>query len=546
MNSKDSASSTSKDSPGGQVNPVSLEVFANLFASVAEEMGTALCRAALSPNIKERRDFSCLICDADGELVAQAAHIPVHLGSAPLSVQAARSSVEMGPGDVVVLNDPFRGGTHLPDLTMIAPVFFREGNKRPDFYVANRAHHADVGGMSAGSMPVSEEIFQEGIIIPPVRIVRGGESVDDVISVFLANVRTPWEREGDIQAQIASLRIGNQRLQEIALRHGPDSMTLYAQALKDHSEKILRSVLQAIPDGEYHAEDVLDNDGYSTDPIALPVTVRIVGSSAEVDFSDCPPQVRGNLNAVEAITLSAVLYVFRLILPQEIPANAGTLRPLTVKLSPRSLVNASHPAAVAGGNVETSQRIVDVLLAALAKAIPDRIPAASQGTMNNLTIGASHPDPSKAFAYYETIGGGTGGGPQGDGVSGVHSHMTNTMNTPVEALESSYPLRVEAYTLRCGSSGSGQFKGGEGIRRDIRVLTPANITVLSERRTVGPYGLNGGGPGARGENVLIRSDGTESTLASKASLRVEADDVISIRTPGGGGWGRNDSDSEPG
>lgn len=519
------------------VNPVTLEVFANLFSSVADEMGTALCRAALSPNIKERRDFSCLVCDQDGELVAQAAHIPVHLGSAPLSVKEALTAVQMRPGDVVVLNDPFRGGTHLPDLTMVAPVFLKESRSGPQFYVANRAHHSDVGGMAAGSMPVSDEIYQEGLIIPPLRIMKQGYMDQDILALLLANVRTPWEREGDVQAQIASLNIGIRRLAEISLRYTPQIMSFYGEALKDRSEKMLRAALSSIPDGEYRAEDFLDDDGFSDSRVPLQVVVTIRGDSARVDFSGCPQQVRGNLNAVMAITISAVLYVFRLILPEDIPANSGTLRPLNITVPPGTILNARPPAAVAGGNVETAQRVVDVLLSALAKAIPDRIPAASQGTMNNLTVGTAHPDPALSFAYYETIGGGAGGGPLGAGASGIHSHMTNTMNTPIEALEAGYPLIVEQFRLRRGSGGSGQHPGGDGIRRDIRVLCPATVTLLTERRTIPPYGLAGGMPGKIGHNVLIRPDGRQIELPSKVSFRAEPGDTISVRTPGGGGWG---------
>ncbi|MFH1112867.1 MAG: hydantoinase B/oxoprolinase family protein [Pseudomonadota bacterium] len=520
-----------------ECNPITLEVFGNLFSSIAEEMGTALCRAALSPNIKERRDFSCVVCDHGGGLIAQAAHIPVHLGSAPLSVKEALTAVDMSPGDIVVLNDPFKGGTHLPDLTMIAPVFPDDAAARASFYVANRAHHADVGGMAAGSMPVSDEIFQEGLIIPPLRLVKQGEMDRDILALILRNVRTPLEREGDLQAQIASLHIGIKRLAEAARRHGTEMMHFYAEALKDRSEKMLRMVISDIPDGDYEAEDYLDDDGFSDTPIPIRVVVRIRGDCAEADFSGSASQVKGNLNAVPAITISAVLYVFRLIVPGDIPANAGTLRPLTVRVTPGSILNALPPAAVAGGNVETSQRVVDVLLAALAKAVPDRIPAASQGTMNNLTIGTAHPDPSQSFAYYETTGGGAGAGPLGAGASGIHSHMTNTMNTPIEALEAAYPLLVERFRLRSGSGGSGKHRGGEGICRDVRVLAPANAVLITERRKIPPYGLAGGGSGKPGRNVLIRADGTRAEIPSKVSFHVEPGDVISICTPGGGGWG---------
>ncbi len=520
-------------------NPVTLQVFANLFASIADEMGSALCRAALGPNIKERRDFSCLICDSAGELTAQAAHIPVHLGSAPLSVRAALEAVEMRPGDVVTLNDPFRGGTHLPDITMIAPVFFDPSDERPAFFAANRAHHADVGGMSAGSMPISDEIFQEGIVIPPLRLVKEGLIDRDVLDLFLANVRTPVERRGDVEAQIASLHIGVKRLLEVRERYPADVMSLYANALKDHSEKIMRAALAHIPDGDYSAEDFLDGDGFSEESIPIRVTVRVRGEAAIVDFTDSPDQVRGNLNCVRSITLSAALYVFRLLLGEEIPANHGALRPLTILTRPGSLLDALPPAAVAGGNVETSQRIVDTLLLALAQALPDRIPSASQGTMNNLSIGAAGPQPGQSFAYYETVGGGVGAGPEGDGASGVHSHMTNTMNTPIEALEAGYPLLVERFHLRERSGGGGEHRGGDGIRRDIRLLRDATVTIISERRDRQPYGLNSGGAGAPGVNTLIRADRAKTPLPSKISFRGRAGDVISVLTPGGGGWGED-------
>lgn len=525
-------------------DPVMREVFGNLFSSVAEEMGSALCRSALSPNIKERRDFSCLICDRAGELIAQAAHIPVHLGSAPLSVKAALSAKSMERGDVVLMNDPFQGGTHLPDLTMVAPVFLSEAATSAVFFVANRAHHADVGGISAGSMPISDEIYQEGIIIPPILIVKAGRLDEELMSLFLSNVRTKWEREGDIQAQIASLNIGIRRLEEIAGRYTPEEMLFYAASLEDYAEAMMRSVLASIPDGEYRGEDFLDGEGFSDRPIPIRATVRITGDRAAVDFSECPPQVRGNLNATLAITVSAVLYVFRLLLPEEIPGNAGTLRPLDVKAPKGSIVNAMPPAAVAAGNVETSQRIVDVLLAALAQAIPDRIPAASQGTMNNLTIGASDADPERSFAYYETIGGGAGAGPEGDGASGIHTHMTNTMNTPIEALETGYPLLVERFGLRRRSGGRGKFRGGDGIQRDIRVLEPCTVTIISERRVLAPYGLAGGSPGTTGENLLIRADGTTVPLNAKATIRAEPGDVIAIGTPGGGGWGPPEGETQ--
>ncbi len=518
-------------------NPITLEIFANLFSSVAQEMGVALQRSSLSPNIKERRDFSCIVCDQNGDMVAQAAHIPVHLGSATLSIKEAIKSLSPERGDVIVMNDPFKGGTHLPDITMVSAVFLQSDDPGPKFYVANRAHHADIGGIAPGSMPISEELYQEGLIIPPLKLVRKGEIDQNLLSLILANVRTPWERRGDIEAQIASLRVGEKRLKEICAEKGPDEAFNYGKALQDYSEKILRSILRSIPDGSYEAEDFLDDDGYGSGPLPIRVRISIKGETAEIDFTGSAKQTRGNLNCTYAITVSAVIYVFRLIVGHEAPANSGSLRPLNIIAPPGSIVNSEAPAAVAGGNVETSQRIVDTLLLALSKSMPEAIPAASQGTMNNLTIGSSGRLAEGAFAYYETIGGGAGAGPNGHGASGLHTHMTNTLNTPVEALEQGYPLIVERYELREGSGGKGKFKGGDGVRRDIRLLTSAHVSLITERRNNGPYGLEGASLGEVGRNRLIRSNGELEDLPSKCSFRAEPGDIISILTPGGGGWG---------
>ena len=406
-----------------QITPITLEVFKNKFASVAEEMGMALTRTAYSPNIKERRDFSCAVFNAAGEMVAQAAHIPVHLGSMPLSVAAAIEAVELGPGDMAMLNDPFRGGTHLPDITLVAPVF--AGGDAPLFYVASRAHHADVGGMSAGSMPLSTSIFQEGLIIPPVKIVAGGEIVPDVMSLFLANVRTPVERQGDFAAQIMANRTGIARLEALATANGRDSLSAMAGALIDYAARLMTAAVAAMPDGVYTAEDVLDDDGAGSDEVAVRLTLTIDGDTAELDFTKSDPQTAGCVNAVRAITVSAAFFVLR-ALAGDMPTNAGCLRPLTVRTRPGSVVDARFPAAVAGGNVETSQRIVDVILAALAQALPGRIPAASQGTMNNVAMGGSDPRTGAPFTYYETLAGGAGADAAGAGQSAVHSHMTNT------------------------------------------------------------------------------------------------------------------------
>ena len=517
-------------------DPVTLEVFRNLFYSAAEEMGVTLCRTSFSPNIKERRDYSCAVFDGDGHMVAQGEHMPVHLGSMPLSVEAAIAHVPMEPGDVVIVNDPFCGGTHLPDITLVQPVYM-EGDDAPTFYVANRAHHSDVGGITPGSMPLSNSIYQEGIRIPPLRLVRNGEVVKDILNLILANVRTPVEREGDLTAQIASNRTGERRLVAIAGKYGIDTVKSYMSHLQDYAERMIREAIKQIPDGVYKFEDCMDDDGQGNGPLPIVVTITIDGEKARIDFSGTCEQVPGSVNAIYAITLSAVMYCFRVIVPFSIPSNYGTIRPLDVVAPEGSLVNARIPAAVAGGNVETSQRIVDVVLGALSQAMPGKIPAASYGTMSNLTLGGTDPRTGRDFAYYETIAGGMGARPSADGLNATHCHMTNSLNTPIEAFEHSYPFRVRRYAVRRGSGGRGRFRGGDGIVRELEALGPAEVTILSDRRRYAPYGLEGGEPGKVGRNVLLMPDGTERELGGKASVRVEAGTVVRVETPGGGGYG---------
>ncbi len=529
-------------------DPIELEIFKNLYHSIAEEMGAALRRTAFSPNIKERRDYSCAVFDGAGEVIAMGDHMPVHLGSMPMSVRAAIAACEMAPGDVVMLNDPFRGGTHLPDITLVAPVYVKPRHRlnraSPDFYVASRAHHADVGGAYAGSMGLCREIYQEGLRIPPVRIMRAGVMERDVLALLLNNVRTPEEREGDLGAQIAACHTGTERLREICSRYGIDRAQGAAQELLQYSEELMRSFLLRVPTGTYRAEDFLDNDGISGRPVKIAVTVkvrgRVPGPAVTVDFTGSDPQVEGSVNAVEAITYSACFYVFRCLLADDVPATAGLMRPIRVIVPEGSVVNARPPAAVAGGNVETSQRIVDVLLRALAQAIPDRIPAAASGTMNNLTIGGIDPRSGQPFAYYETIAGGMGAAPGKSGVSGVHTHMTNSLNTPAEALEYAYPLRVRRYSLRSGSGGTGAHCGGEGIIREIEVLTDCEVTLLADRRTLGPWGLAGGEAGSPGKTSVIRNSGSVEEMPGKFSTRLRKGERIRIESPGGGGWGRAD------
>ncbi len=595
-------------------DPIELEIFKSLFHSIAEEMGATLRRTAFSPNIKERRDYSCAVFDGDGEVIAMGDHMPVHLGSMPMSVREAIAACEltggMQPGDVVMLNDPFRGGTHLPDITLVAPVCvverkraigerpkgrqhfpnlrgrgpfdYRSGRVRgstsPDFYVASRAHHADVGGAYPGSMGLCREIYQEGVRIPPVKLMSAGTMQHDVLALLLNNVRTPEEREGDLGAQLAACHTGAERLREVCARYGVEKTKRAARDLLDYSEELMRAFLNRVPAGTYQAEDFLDGDGISERPVKIAVTIRFRESSVRekkrrqdadarvvtVDFTGSDPQVEGSVNAVEAITYSACFYVFRCLLAEDVPATAGLMRPIQVIAPEGTIVNARPPAAVAGGNVETSQRIVDVLLRALAQAIPERIPAAASGTMNNLTIGGldrrednlsngdlrqdnlrendlgrNDPFTGQPFAYYETIAGGMGARPGKPGVSGVHTHMTNSLNTPAEALEYAYPLRVRRYSLRTGSGGNGKHRGGDGIVREIEVLTDCSVTLLADRRTRGPWGLAGGGDGAPGTASVIRHDGSVEEMAGKFSTRLRAGERIRIESPGGGGWGAN-------
>lgn len=517
------------------VNPILLQVFRNRFVAIAEEMGVTLGRTAFSPNIKERRDYSCAVFDVRGDMIAQAAHIPVHLGSMPLSVKAAIDEVPMRPGDMVMLNDPFRGGTHLPDITLVAPVFI-DGETSPTFYVANRAHHADVGGISPGSMPVSSSIYQEGIIIPPTRLVEGGEIDRNLLGFLLRNVRTPEEREGDFAAQVMANLTGVERCMQLVGKYGFTEVERYAGHLNDYAERMMRQTISTIPDGIYRFEDWLDSDGFSDAPVPMRLNLQVSGDQVHLDFSASAQQVKGSVNAVYAITLSAVLYCFRCLIREDVPTNAGIARPLEVVTRPGTVVDARFPAAVAGGNVETSQRIVDLVLGALAQAIPEQIPAASQGTMNNTTIGGVDPRTGQPFSYYETLAGGCGAGSMQDGASAVHSHMTNTLNTPVEALEYAYPFRVTEYAVRSDSGGVGRQRGGNGLIREIELLVDAEVTILAERRSRGAYGLAGGAAGCPGRNLVIGKGG-EEVRPGKFSSHLKHGESLRIETPGGGGFG---------
>lgn len=545
-----------------KTDPVKLEIFKSLYSSVAEEMGVSLRRSAFSPNIKERRDYSCAVFDSNGVLIAQGDHMPVHLGSMPMSVKAALETIDLQPGDIAVLNDPYAGGTHLPDVTMVAAVFADEEVKRgggekvdgrkgkqthtpphpltpslrPLFYVANRAHHADIGGATPGSMGRADEIYQEGLRIPPVRLMIGGKVNADVMRLIAANVRLPEEREGDLTAQLGAIATGQNRLLEIVERYGFPEANLYASRLIGYTGEMTRRVIRELPDGVYEAEDYLDDDGYSPEPVPIKVSITIQGDQALVDFTGSAAQVRGPINAVKAITVSAVYYVFRCLIPADVPASWGILEPLEVIAPIGTIVNARPPAAVAGGNVETSQRIVDVLLLALSKAT-SLVPAASQGTMNNLTIGGLDSRTNKPFAYYETVAGGMGARDGLDGLDAIHTHMTNSLNTPAEAMEYDFPMRVRRYSIRHKSGGAGRFCGGDGVVREIELLTNAQVTILSDRRKTRPYGLKGGDAGKTGRTILINREG-ERLLESKDSVQAKTGDRVRIETPGGGGYGK--------
>jgi N-methylhydantoinase B len=536
------------------VDPVSLEVFRHRCAAIAEEMGTALGRTSFSANIKERRDYSCAVFDANGYMIAQAAHIPVHLGAMPRSVEAALTHHRLEPGDVVVLNDPYLGGSHLPDITMVAPVFITPPDT-PDTpellgYVASRAHHADVGGMSPGSMPMSHDIYQEGLIIPPVLIQQGGTTNEAVVRMICRNSRTPDERQGDLAAQLACHRLGELRLHELVEQHGKTWVRAHMQALIAYGERSFRAVLDNLPDGEYCFEDAMDDDGSNSGPLPICVRIAITGDSATIDFSGTSSQSRGPINAPRAVVESSVLYCFRCLGGHDMTdAAIGAVQAaspplLTLIIPPGTLLNPHPPAPVAGGNVETSQRVVDVVFGALAQAVPQRIPAASAGTMNNWAcggtghgVGPATTTGGTSFAYYETLGGGMGARPYAHGLDGVQVHMTNTLNTPVEALELHYPFRVQRYGLRAGSGGGGRWRGGAGIIREITFLASARVSVLTERRTTTPYGLHGGAAGAPGRNTLLRPDGSEETLPAKVTVDLEAGEGLRVETPGGGGWG---------
>lgn len=536
-----------------EIDSVTLEIIRNACAAIAEEMNANLIRTGYSPNIKERRDCSCALFDAGGEMISQAENMPVHLGAMPFSVAAAIDRfppAELEPGDAVLLNDPFRGGAHLPDLTLVTPVFVDETIVA---YAANRAHHADIGGSRAGSVAAdSTEIYQEGIRIPPVKLYEAGEVNETAMDVILANVRTPDERRGDLRAQETANQTGRQRFSELVEKYGADSLTAALEEIKDYSERRMRTEIESLPDGTYRFEDVLDDDGQGNEDLPVVAAVTIDGDSVDVDFEGTAAQTDGPINAVFAVTASATYYAIRCVTDPDIPPNHGCYRPIDIDAPEGTIVNPTPPAAVVGGNLETSQRVTDVVLGALAEATPERVLAGSQGTMNNVTFGGIDPRDASPYAFYETQGGGFGGRSGLDGLDGVHVHMSNTMNTPIEVLETAYPLRVTRYEFREDSSGAGEFRGGLGLRRDIGIRDhQAAFSLLAERHRHAPYGLVGGAEGTPGRAYLLENglDATDPNaiteegerLAGKVVRELAPGTVISIRTPGAGGYGDPDN-----
>lgn len=506
------------------LDPVTLSVLTSALVGISEEMGAVLIRAAYSSNIKERRDCSTALFDAEGRMVAQAEHIPVHLGAMPEAVAAVMER-EPAAGDVFAINDPYSGGTHLPDITLVSPMAHDDGIVG---FAVTRAHHNDVGGMRPGSMPSdSREIYQEGLIIPPVRLLRAGDYVTDVLAFLLANSRTPDVRRGDLRAQIGANRLAERRLGELIERRGRDLVGSAFEEVIAYTERRTREAIRKLPDGTYTASSEIEGDGTTEDDIPIEVAVTIDGDGLTIDFEGTAEAVAGNVNCPLAVTRSASYFALRVLLDNDIPANAGVYAPVEIRAPEGSLTNALSPSAVVAGNVETSQRIADTVLLALSEAAD--LPAQGQGTMNNLIIGG------RGWTYYETIGGGQGASRRGPAPSGVHVGMTNTLNTPIEALELEYPMRVERYELREDTGGTGAHDGGDGIVRSLRVLEPATLSLLTDRRRHAPMGSHGGAAGAVGRNLL-----NDDELPAKVSSELNPDDVVVVETPGGGGWGNRD------
>jgi len=513
------------------MNAIELKLFASRVSAICDEMGTVLRRTAFSPNIKDRLDFSCALFSAGGRLFAQAAHIPVHLGSMAYAMESIIEDRHWRDGDMLMLNDPYLGGTHLPDVTVIAPVFLEEGRQLIGF-VANRAHHANIGCDTPGSMPNSSSLEEEGLIIPPTLLYKAHRLQNDALALLQFEAES---LSGDFAAQTGANRLGVLRLQALLETLGVADYERGMEQLNDYADRITATTIAGLQPGEYRFRDYLDDDGFGREQIELAVTLRISADHIELDFSECAEQVAGNLNCPEPVVAAAAFYCIRCLLPGDPPACEGLFRRIRLKTRPGSIVNAARPAAVASGNVETSSRLVDLVFGALAQALGQRIPAASQGTMNNVAMGRIDAQAGSRWDYYETLAGGVGGGPHAAGRDAVHSHMTNTLNTPVESLEMHYPLRMRRYEIRRGSGGAGLHPGGAGIAREYEFLDQAQLSLLSERRLRSPWGLQGGSDGAAGRNSL-----NGQTLPGKCSIAVKKGDRLLIETPGGGGWGKRE------
>ena len=518
------------------MNPVDLRLFSGRITSICDEMGLVLRRTSFSPNIKDRLDFSCALFDAKGSLCAQAAHIPVHLGSMAYTMRDLVSFRAWQPGDVLALNDPARGGTHLPDVTVVCPVFVQDMILVG--FVANRAHHANIGSISPGSMPLSQGINEEGVLIPPTLLYRNGQlqrGLREPLRSLVFDKENSYEALcGDFSAQIGANRLGVQRLSQLITEKGETSFKLAVEALNDYADRVASSTFNSFPNCLVEFSDWLDNDGLNESKVPINVKLEIKGDSKDkmilLDFSESANAVQGNLNCPAAVVAAASFYCLRCYMPEIAPACEGLFRRISINVRSGSIFNPPPNAAVAAGNVETSQRLVDTIFGAFAKILPERTPAASQGTMNNISVGSFAE--GKQWDYYETVAGGTGASSKRSGLNAVHSHMTNTLNTPIETLETYFPLRLKRYEIRMGSGGSGLLTGGHGVRREYEFLEPAHLTILSDRRLTGPWGLKGGMPGARGVNSL-----NNKQIAAKVSVSVGCGDSLLVETPGGGGWG---------
>ena len=517
------------------VDPVRLEVFHHLLSAFCEEAGVRLQRSAWSPNIRERADFSVAAFDHEGRLVAQAAHIPVHLGSAGDAVAAVRRELELQPGDVAILNDPYAGGTHLPDVTMVAPVFVR-GGKRPEWFVVNRAHHADIGGSTPGSMGIARDLHAEGLVLPPVLWKRRGVVQSDLWRLFARNVRGAPERLVDLQAQEASLVQLGHRLLAFAKEHGVPTVRTVQQQLFAYTERAGRAMLAALPRGTFRAGDALADDGYGHGPLRIELALTLSPRGARFDFSRTCDQANGGVNANRSVVMAACVYALRCLCPDRLPTNDGLFRLVSLHTRPGSLVDPRSPAPVAGGNVETSQRLVDVVFAALAQASPGRMPAASAGTMSNFSFGGVRRDGTE-FTSYETLPGGAGATAGGPGQAAIQTHMTNTRNTPIEEQELRYPVRIRRLSVRKGSGGRGARTGGDGLEKEVEALLPLRASFLGERHDQGPPGAAGGSRGACGALLLVRG-GKRTRLPAKGSFELQPGERVIVQTPGGGGHGR--------